>query len=140
MAGDGISKDELLALNLALGATVAEAAALAKVSERTARRRLALPEFRRRVSEVRGEALERATSLCMGGMSEGVQAMRALLGADSEQVRLGAARSLVQLGLALRQAAEIEARLLALEAAAGNTDTPEKVRNDYREATDVRDE
>jgi hypothetical protein len=48
-------------------------------------------------------------------MSEAADVLRDLLGAGSESVRLGAARSLLELGVRLRESVELEERLQALE-------------------------
>ena len=52
--------DETLAVALAAGQTVRDAARTAGVAERTAHRRWADPEFRRRVDELRGQMVDRA--------------------------------------------------------------------------------
>jgi hypothetical protein len=48
-------------------------------------------------------------------MTEAADVLRALLKAEGETVRLGAARSLLDLGVKLRDAVELEHRLAALE-------------------------
>src|SRR5262245_9420848 len=69
MAENGRRKgDGALVLALAGGLTVRDAAHAAGVGERTATRRLADPDFRRRVSHVRAEMVERA----LGKMAEGM--------------------------------------------------------------------
>jgi hypothetical protein len=118
VAGNGRRKaDEALALALAAGQTLRAAAPAAGVSERTAARRWADPDFRLRVSELRGEMVHRALGRMADGMAEAADQMRALLAADSESVRLGAARALLELGVKLRESVELEARLVDLEAA-----------------------
>jgi hypothetical protein len=49
------------------------------------------------------------------GMSDAADVLRQLLAARSESVRLGAARSLLELGVKLRESVELEERLQALE-------------------------
>ena len=116
MAGNGRRKaDEALALALAAGQTLRAAAPAAGVSERTAARRWADPAFRRRVAELRGEMVHRALGRMADGMAEAADVLRQLLAAKSESVRLGAARSLLELGVKLRESVELEERLLALE-------------------------
>ena len=64
MAHGGRKKaDEALALALACGATVEQAAQKAGVSARTAHRRLAAPAFQRRVREAKVEMVQRATAV-----------------------------------------------------------------------------
>jgi hypothetical protein len=49
------------------------------------------------------------------GMADAAAVLRKLLAAESESVRLGAARSILELGNKLREAVEWEERLAALE-------------------------
>src|ERR1019366_7735338 len=60
MAGIGLRKqDDALALTIASGRTLPEAAASAGIGERTARRRWADPAFRNRVQEIGAEMVSR---------------------------------------------------------------------------------
>jgi HEAT repeat protein len=113
--------DEALALALASGQTLRAAAAAVGVGERTATRRWADAAFRRHVSELRGDMVGRALGRMADGMSEAADVLRQLLAAESETVRLGAARSLLELGVKLRESVELEARLQALEERANGT-------------------
>jgi hypothetical protein len=107
--------DEALALALAGGQTLRGAAAAAKIAERTATRRMADPAFRQRVAELRGDMVQRSLGRMADGMSEAADVLRQLLAARSESVRLGAARSLLELGVRLRESVELEQRLADLE-------------------------
>jgi hypothetical protein len=49
------------------------------------------------------------------GMAEAADVLRHLLGAESESVRLGAARSLLELGVKLRESVELERRMEEVE-------------------------
>jgi HEAT repeat protein len=119
MAGCGRrNADEALALALATGQTLRGGAEAAGIAERTATRRWADPAFRRRVGELRGEMVGRALGRMADGMAEAADKLRQLLAAESESVRLGAARALLELGAKLRESVELEERLAALEAAA----------------------
>jgi HEAT repeat protein len=91
------------------------AAETAGVSERTATRRWADPEFRRRVSVLRGELVGQALGRLADAMTSAANVLRQLLAAESENVRLGAARSLLELGVKLRESVELEERLQSLE-------------------------
>ena len=62
--------DEALALALATGQTLRAAAAATGISERTATRRWADPDFRRRVSEARAGMVQRALGRLADGMEE----------------------------------------------------------------------
>jgi hypothetical protein len=119
MAAFGRGKgDDALALALAAGRTLRDAAAGAGIGERTAARRRADPGFRRRVDELRADLVARALGRLADGMTEAADVLRALLAAGTPPaVRLGAARSLLELGCRLRESVELEARLTALETA-----------------------
>jgi hypothetical protein len=113
----------VLALALAAGQTVRLAAEAAGVSERTATRRSADPAFRRRVGELRADMVARSVGRMAEGMSDAADVLRALLAPGTPPaVRLGAARSLLELGVRLRDSVEIEERLAALEAEAAAED------------------
>jgi len=116
MAEDGRRKgDAALVLALAGGQTVRDSARAAGVGERTATRRLAAADFRRRVIETRAALVERATGQMADAMSAAAEALRKLLEARSEAVRLGAARAVLELGMKLRESADLEERLAELE-------------------------
>ena len=100
---------------VAAGQTLRDAAAAADVSERTAARRWADPGFRDRVGALRSDMAQRALGRLVDGMSEAADVLRQLLAAGSESVRLGAARSLLELGARLREGLELEQRLRELE-------------------------
>ena len=107
--------DDALLLALAAGKTITDASIAAGLGERTARRRLDGPDFRRRVAEARTEMVSRALGKLADSMTEAADTLRQLLRAEGESVRLGAARSVLELGNKLRESVEIEARLQALE-------------------------
>jgi hypothetical protein len=107
--------DEALLAALAAGKTSAEAADMAGVSPRTIARRLTDPAFRQRLAELRGEMVSRASGRMADSMTEAADTLRALLQAEAESTRLGAARSILELGNKLRDAVELEERLAALE-------------------------
>jgi hypothetical protein len=109
------SADDRLELGLAAGKTVQEAAQSAGVSERTAYRRLDDPEFRSRLTSLRAEMVAQATGKLANASAQAVDALTGLLMADSETVRLGAARSILELGIKLRESTEIERRICDLE-------------------------
>jgi hypothetical protein len=116
MAGFGMRKGDLaLLVALAGGSTLREAAHAAGLGERTVARRLADPDFRRRVRDVQAEMVGRALAKLTDGMAAAADTLRQLLRARSESVRLGAARALLELTGKVREAAELEQRLRALE-------------------------
>jgi hypothetical protein len=108
--------DEALALAVASGQTLRDAAPAAGVSERTAARRMADPDFRFRVADLRGEMVRRSLGRMADGMSEAADVLRKLLAAESESVRLGAARSMLELGLKLREAVDLAEQVTELKA------------------------
>ena len=78
---------------------------------------MADPAFRRRVVELRADMVARSLGRLADGMADAADTLRALLRAEGESVRLGAARALLELGTKLRESVELEERLAALEAA-----------------------
>jgi hypothetical protein len=94
------------------------------VSERTATRRWADAGFRRRVGELRADMVTGALGRLANGMSEAAGVLRQLLTAQSEPVRLGACRALLELALKLRDHVEFEHRLRALEELANIKEAP----------------
>jgi hypothetical protein len=116
MAENGRRKGyDALALALAGGKTVRDAAQSAGIGERTATRRVADPDFRRRIAELQAEMVGRALGKMAEGMTEAADTLRALLNSEGESVRLGAARSILELANKLREAVELDERLAALE-------------------------
>ena len=115
MAGNGRKNADALALALAAGDSVPDAAAKAGMGERTAYRRLADPAFRQRIQTLRSEMIGQALGRMANGMTEAADVLRALLKADAETVRLGAARSLLDLGVKLRDAVVLQEKVKELE-------------------------
>jgi hypothetical protein len=110
------SGDERLLTALACGATVEAAARQAGVSERTAYRRLADRDFRRRLQGVRADFVQRTAGTLTAAATEAVRTLLELLKAPAAAaVRLGAARAVLEIGLRLREVADLEERLAALE-------------------------
>src|SRR5262245_1947750 len=106
--------DDALLVALASGQTVRDAARAAGIGERTATRRLADPGFRQAVTELQAEMVGRAMGRLADGMVAAADTLRQLLSADGESVRLGAARSILELADRLRDV-ELEQRLIAVE-------------------------
>jgi hypothetical protein len=96
--------DELLTTKLASGATFAEAAEAAGVSKSTVQRRMADPSFRAGVGAERDDLIARVR----GGMIARAECAALVLmelaqSGRSESVRLGAARSILELALDTRR-------------------------------------
>jgi hypothetical protein len=108
--------DERLLVALACGATVEAAARQAGVSESTAYRRLADRDFRRRLQGVRADFVQRTAGTMTAAATEAVRTLLELLKpAAPPPVRLGAAKAVLEIGLKVREAAELEERMTALE-------------------------
>jgi len=109
-------RDDRLIAALARGRTHEQAADDAGVSVRTVSRRLTDPTFKLWVHEARRELLTVATSRLCDAAGDAIDVLRALINdSESEHVKLGAARSLLQLLLPLREQLDLEERILALE-------------------------
>jgi len=115
MAGTGSPSDDVLALAIASGKRIGKAAKLAGMSERTAHRRLANADFRVRVQEIRAEILSQTVGKLADLGSHATKTLRALLDANNDSVRLGAAKASIELAAKLHERLEIELRLVALE-------------------------
>jgi hypothetical protein len=108
--------DDALLLALACGATVENAARQAGVSPRTAHRRMADESFRQRLQGLRADMVQRTSGALTAAATEAVRTLVELLRpAAPAAVRLGAARSVLEIGLKVRETAELEHRLAALE-------------------------
>jgi hypothetical protein len=98
MAVNGRSRDrdEILVAALAAGMSYREAGAKAGLSERTVRRRMSESAFRERVAEQGQEYAEQVRGLLLnGGPAAANTVAKLAIGAESESVRLGAARVLL---------------------------------------------
>jgi hypothetical protein len=111
------SKDRLLMM-LACGATADAAARNLGISERTVSRRLADPAFCQRLQQLRGDMVQPTAAMLTAAAGEADKTLLALLKESQPgAVRLGAARAVVELSLKVREAAEFEQRLAAVEVA-----------------------
>jgi hypothetical protein len=116
--GELTPKQEAAALALAAGSTIDEAARKSGAGGRTIRTWLHdEPAFPRRVAGLRAEMTARALGRLADGMASAAETLGFLCRkGKSEQVRLGAARALLELGVKLRESVELEQRIAALEA------------------------
>ena len=102
MAANGRHRDvdDLLVAALASGRSYREAGAAAGISERTVRRRMADPAFRGKVVELRGAEIDRTRGLILREAPAAVATLsRLAAGAESETVRLAAAKAILGLSL-----------------------------------------
>jgi len=117
MSHDGTDfEDDHIAVLLASGQSVTAVAEQSGVSRRTIYRRLEQPEFRTRVRELRSEMVDQAAGYLSRTAVKAVRTMESLLDSDSDTVRLGAARSILETGMKLRESAEFAERLAEVEA------------------------
>jgi hypothetical protein len=114
------NENDLLALALAEGDSVQAAADKVGIGRTTAYRRLADPAFKQRIQTMRGEMIGQALGRMANSMTAAADVLRDLLKAESESIRLAAARTMLDLGTKLREAVELEERLAALESRQGD--------------------
>ena len=113
--GDRKNGGVRLVVALARGDTVAAAATTAGVSEATAYRRLREPEFRTHLNEARSAMVERAVARLADAATAAADTLRVLLSSDSDFAKLAAARSILELGVKLREHQDLGERVAALE-------------------------
>jgi AcrR family transcriptional regulator len=107
--------DGALVVALARGATVAEAAAEAGVSERTVFRRLQRDDFQRQVFDARRAMFEQASGALAASFTDAVSTLVELLGSQLDHVRLSAASRIMEWGSKVFETSELAARVAALE-------------------------
>jgi transposase len=108
--------DSALITALAAGSTVRDAAASVGVGETTVYRRLQEPEFRHQIEATRREMVGRAVGTLADAASVAATTLRSLAeSAESETVKLSAARSILELVVKLREHDELAERVAALE-------------------------
>jgi chemotaxis protein histidine kinase CheA len=107
--------DEVLALAIASGHTIKDAAALANLAERTAYRHAAEPAFRARVQAIRSEMMSTAVGQLAAILTTATDALKRNLTCGNPAVEVRSAVAVLEQTLKLREQTEIETRLLALE-------------------------
>src|SRR5438128_2273858 len=96
--------DDMLLMALACGATLEAAAQRAGVSKTTVKRRLQDPKFCARLQEVRSEMVQRAAGTLTAASTEAIRTLLALQQpATPHSTRLGAARSILEIGIKMRE-------------------------------------
>lgn len=117
--------EDALLLALACGASVEAAARQCQLTERTVYRRLQEPAFNAKLRDMRSDMVKRAAGMLSAAATE---AVRTLLSLQKESapaaVRLGAARAVLELGIKVRELAELETRIAELEAILKALDPP----------------
>lgn len=115
--------DDKLLLALACGATVEAAAKQCALTDRTIYRRLNDPAFKARLADLRGDMVRRCAGMLTAAAGEAVRTLLSLQGGSTPPAtRLGAARAILELGLKVREVAELEARMTELEALVKGTE------------------
>ena len=112
---DTENKDVLLAAALASGLSASAAARKMELSLSTVQRRTADPEFRRLVSDLRGEMLSSALGRMTDNLTRAADTVAGLLDAEDPAIRLRAARAMFTLGLRLHDAVDLTGRIRDLE-------------------------
>jgi len=110
-----LGKRSLLALELAAGNTVAEAAATVGVSERTVYRQLKKTDFREKVRQLKDTILDGATSRMGHRMNKAVDTLYTMLDDENSSIRIRASRAIIGLGLKMRDAVDTNERLNEVE-------------------------
>ena len=114
--GQRKKSDDALLLALACGASVDQAARQCGLSARTVYRRLEDPDFRRRLQKLRGDMMQRTAGTLTAAATEAVRTLLDLLKpAAPHSSRLGAAKAVLEIGMKVREVADIEDRLNTLE-------------------------
>jgi hypothetical protein len=108
--------DQVLSVALAFGGTVAAAARAAGVGEATVYRRLKDPEFCKMVEQAKTDMVQRTSGALTGFGMEAAKTMAELMKpANPPSIRLGASRSVLEMGMKVREREDLEQRLAALE-------------------------
>ncbi len=101
---------------LARGVSQVDAARQTGISDRTVRRRLADPEFRRQVEKFRGTMVESAAGKLASLLDEAADTLQALMKPDVPAgIRLSAARAALEHCCRIRETVELERRVAELE-------------------------
>ena len=110
------TEDQVLLNALACGATLETAAQKAGMSKATAYRRLKEPQFQRQLQQTLSDMVKRTAGALTALGLEAVRTLAELLKSPTPAtVRLGAARAVLETGLKVREVADLEPRLAALE-------------------------
>ena len=100
---------------LVAGATRAQAAAKAGISDRTLDRWVAEPGFRLELDTARRAAFNEGLAVLRGAVAKAVETLADLLNSKREAERRHAASELLSFAFRAHEAGELEARLAALE-------------------------
>jgi hypothetical protein len=119
--------NETLMIALACGATVEQAARQAGMSRRTAQRRLADETFKKRLKEMTAEMVKRTAGMLTAASQESVKTLLRLHDTSNPPaVQLGAARSVLQLGMKQRESSDLEERMAEVERRVAEQNAPSR--------------
>jgi hypothetical protein len=114
-SGNADARKELLALELAKGATVRDACKAVGVPERTAHFWRSEPSFGDRVKELQAELFEVAVARLAAVNGKAADKIGELIDSDDQKTALAASKAALELGRVLRSAGEENERLEAIE-------------------------
>src|SRR5262245_55382951 len=115
-----LDKDVVLALAIASGTSISEAAVNAGVGRATVYRKLENPDFARQVSEFRAKLIAVALGRIADNLTRAADALAGLLDAPEPHLRIRAARALFSMGIRLRDSIDLTTRVRAVEAELAN--------------------
>jgi len=101
---------------LSAGKSIEGAAQEAGVSYNTVARRLKDPRFKAKLAAVQAGMVERAAQALTAASAKAINTLAELIDGAPAPVRLGAARTMLEMAFRARESAELEARLAAVEA------------------------
>lgn len=113
--GQNRDRQQALALALARGHNIRQAAREAGYSERQAHRYLKQEEFRQLVATLRTRMVDRAVGLLVAAAATAIATLRKLLDDKSPSIRLNAAKSVLELGIRYQEHGELIGRVDELE-------------------------
>jgi hypothetical protein len=111
-----LEKDTVLALTIASGTSIADAAVKVGVGRTTIYRKLENPDFARLVCEFRDKLIAVALGRIADNLTRAADALAGLLDAPEPYIRIRAARALFSMGIRLRDSIDLTTRLRAVEA------------------------
>ena len=113
--GDRKNANSQLLAALATGCTLREASEQTGVSERTIARRLKDPKFTAALIRSKDQILTATVGKLVNATTRAVSTLQGLLDCEAHSVRLGAARSILELSVSMRTAVELTERITRLE-------------------------
>ena len=117
MADSRRSADDVLALALASGKRMGDAALEANVSTRTASRRLQEPDFVSRIRQLRAAMLDAVVGRLAERSCAAADSLAGLLDSPDDKLVFKTAKTVVELAFKGREILDVEQRIAALEAA-----------------------